>query len=226
MRRHNRLLFRVALSVVGDPWEAEEVVQETYLRALTRLHEFAGPSGLRSWLAKIALNEGRGRLRRRRSRAGIEAPPTGGGDPAGVADDAPTAAASPEPDPEHLAAAAELRRAIEAAIRALPAPFRTVFVLRAVERMSVAEVAECLAIPPATVKTRCHRANALLRRRLRVHAEALMPELFPFAGERCDRIVAAVLARLGLAAGPASAPGAAIRLEPPEGGAAPRAVPD
>ena len=104
---------------------------------------------------------------------------------------------SPHPDPERLTGYGELRRLLEDAIDALPDDFRAVFVLRAVEGMSVAETAAALAIPPETVKTRLHRARQRLQEALGARFEALMPAAFDFAGARCDRIVAAVLARIG-----------------------------
>jgi RNA polymerase sigma-70 factor (ECF subfamily) len=104
---------------------------------------------------------------------------------------------SRHPDPERLTGNGELRRMLEDAIDALPDDFRAVFVLRAVEGMSVAETAEALSIRPETVKTRFHRARHRLQGTLGACFEALMPATFEFGGARCDRIVAAVLARLG-----------------------------
>ena len=196
MRRYNRRLFRVALSVVRIPADAEDVVQEAYVRAFTRLDQFTGPDGFASWLTTIALNEARQHVRRTgrwaalldfaRERGASGGPPTMENFP----DDAP--------GPERLAAADELRRVLERAIADLPERFRTVFVMRAVEQMSVEETALCLDLRSATVKTRLHRAKALLRRSLQDHAEDLLSELYPFAGKRCDGVVAAVLVRLGL----------------------------
>lgn len=193
IRRHNRRLYRLAWSVLRNPAEAEDVVQETYIRAFTQLDSFVGPEGFGAWLAKIALNEARGRLRKA-GRAALlvdEILQEGGAVQliAGLDDGTP-------PTPERLAAAAELRAALESAIAALPDDFRTVFILRAVEGMSVAETAALLAIPTATVKTRLHRARAALQRLLHREAEQLMPDLLAFAGARCDRIVERVLARL------------------------------
>ncbi|MBX6322058.1 MAG: RNA polymerase sigma factor [Rhodospirillaceae bacterium] len=206
MRQYNRRLYRLAWSVLRDPVEAEDVVQETYVRAFTRIGGFVGPRGFGAWLARIALNEARGRLRRgaRQSNAGLDEPATeaamlflnGGQGPL---------------TPERLAASSELRAALESAIADLPDEFRSVFVLRAVEELSVAETAELLDIPPATVKTRLHRARALLQRRLQQQARQLLPELLSFAGARCDRIVAGVLARL------AAGPGRATPADPDTG---------
>jgi RNA polymerase sigma-70 factor (ECF subfamily) len=202
MRRYNRRLYRLAWSVLRNPAEAEDVVQEAYVRAFTAIRSFTGPQGFGAWLAKIALNEARGRLRRgaRHASASLD-------EPAVEAAMAFLKGGWTPPTPERLAAAGELRIALEAAIATLPDDFRSVFVLRAVEELSVAETADLLGIPPATVKTRLHRAKAQLQHRLRRQAEQLMPELLPFAGARCDRIVARVLERLAVTeTGPAIPP--------------------
>lgn len=208
MRRHNRRLFRLARSLVRSDEEAEDVLQEAYLRAYRRLRGLASGEALAAWLARIVANEALGRLRALgrvvsledfRARAGTE-------DDDG-ADDGP---ASDDPGPERLAASAELRRLLEAAVDALPDEFRSVFVLREVEGLSTAETAAWLAIRPETVKTRLHRARRLLQESLSRSLLATAPSLFEFQGARCDRIVARVLARLerSAAGGPASGPAA------------------
>ena len=194
MRRYNRRLYRIARGIVRDDAEAEDVLQETYVRAFAALHRFAGPDGLASWLGRIAANEALGRLRRRR---GPDGSPRETSD-----EEIMEKIGSMLPDPERLAASSEVRRLLEAAIDALPDGFRSVFMLRAVEGMSVAETAACLGLRPETVKTRFHRARATLRQALAERVEAAAPAAFPFAAGRCDRIVAAVLARLDLAPEP------------------------
>jgi RNA polymerase sigma-70 factor (ECF subfamily) len=194
MRRHNRRLFRLARSVLRNAAEAEDVVQETYVRAFARLGEFRGPEGFSAWLARIAYNEALGRVRASKRVVSLHDHMSDGGDGDGCRVETMT---SPHPDPEHLTGAGELRRLLEHAIDALPDDFRAVFVLRAVEGMSVAETAQALSIPPETVKTRLHRARHRLQEALGARFEALMPAAFEFGGARCDRIVAAVLARLG-----------------------------
>jgi RNA polymerase sigma-70 factor, ECF subfamily len=192
MRRHNRRLFRIVRAVLGDDSEAEDAVQDTYIRAFAALDTFAGQSRLDTWLTAIALNEARGRLRRRR-------------DLASLADIAETELSDamhkhlsipPADDPEQLLARAEMRLLLERAIDELPPHFRGVFVLRAVEQLSVRETAEALGIPEETVKTRFHRARLLLRRSLGEVVRDAMFDVFAFDGERCDRIVAAVLKRI------------------------------
>jgi RNA polymerase sigma-70 factor, ECF subfamily len=191
MRQNNRRLYRLARGILRDEGDAEEAVQEGYVRALTHLDEFKGQASLASWLARIVTNEALGRLRRRRPSVDI----------ADVAEslDSDSANNGGEPtgsSPEHAAARREIRRAIEHAIDALPAPFRVVFVLRAIEQLSTAETAISLGIPEETVKTRLHRANRLLREALSGEFASIWDDAFPFAGARCDRLVAGVLARV------------------------------
>jgi RNA polymerase sigma-70 factor, ECF subfamily len=195
MRRHNRRLFRLARSVLRNAAEAEDVVQETYVRAFAKLDDFKGPDGFPAWLARIAYNEALGRARGAERVVSLH-DYVSDGDGDGDARHLETMT-SPHPDPERLTGYGELRRMLEDAIDALPDDFRAVFVLRAVEGMSVAETAAALSIPPETVKTRLHRARRRLQEALGARFEALMPAAFEFGGARCDRIVAAVLARIG-----------------------------
>lgn len=195
MRRHNRRLFRLARSVLRNGAEAEDVVQETYVRAFAKLDDFKGPEGFSAWLARIACNEALSRVRGRDRVVSLHDhvdDRDGDGNARHI-----EAMTSPHPDPERLTGNGELRRLLEDAIDALPGDFRTVFVLRAVEGMSVAETAKALSIPPETVKTRFHRARHRLQETLGARFDALLPAAFDFGGARCDRIVAAVLARLG-----------------------------
>lgn len=194
MRRHNRTLYRTARSIVKDDNEAEDVLQEAYLLAYHNADKFRGESSLSTWLTRIVVNEALARLRKTRRRAEViqlvAEPP--------LDDDAME---SPMIDtqteqPELAAVRAEARRLIEAKIDALPDAFRTVFVLRAIEEMSVEETAACLGIPEATVRTRFFRARGLLREALAREFDAAIDSVFSFAGARCDRIVAGVLARL------------------------------
>jgi RNA polymerase sigma-70 factor (ECF subfamily) len=194
MRRYNRRLFRLARSIVRNAAEAEDVLQETYLRAYARRDEFRGPNGFSAWLARIAANEALGRLRVRSRVVSLDDYVSS------VDGDADTrrieTMTGPQLDPEGLTGNGELRRLLEAAIDALPEDFRVVFVLRAVEGLTVAETADSLSIRPETVKTRFHRARRLVQETLGARFESLLPATFGFAGARCDRVVAAVLARL------------------------------
>jgi RNA polymerase sigma-70 factor (ECF subfamily) len=183
MRRHNRLLFRLARGVVRDDDEARDVVQEAYLRAYGRLDQFRGPGGFKSWLAQITLNEARARMRK----------------PLLLVADEDTLLglhALQADEPEFDAMSCEAQRIIESAIDGLPDDFRVVFVLRGVEQLSIAESAELLGIKEATVKTRFHRARVLLRHALDRRLDELAPGSFDFDGKRCDAIVAAVLGKL------------------------------
>jgi RNA polymerase sigma-70 factor (ECF subfamily) len=190
MRRHNQLMFRTARSITRDDAAAEDVVQEAYLRAWRALGTFRSESKLSTWLVRIATNEALGR--RRRTSAEIiplEAAMTSN-------DPAIQAALIDEPDrsPERSVIHAQMRKLLEARIDQLPDIFRTVFVLRAVEDMSVEEVAHALEIPEATVRSRFFRARSLLREGLAQEVDAGLGEAFAFDGARCDRIVAGVLA--------------------------------
>jgi RNA polymerase sigma-70 factor (ECF subfamily) len=199
MERNNRRLFRVARSVLRDETEAEDVVQEAYLRAFSNLHAFEGAAALSTWLTRIALNEALGRLRRRRDVVDLDRIAAGpSGDDAGSRVVPFPLMQSAQPDPEHVAAHAEIRRLLERAIDDLPDPFRTAFVLRFVEQMSIEETASCLGVPEDTVKTRVHRAKRRLRQALGERLASTLTDTFPFAGVRCARISESVLRRLGL----------------------------
>jgi RNA polymerase sigma-70 factor, ECF subfamily len=204
MQRYNQRLYRVARGIVRDEAEAEDVLQEAYLRAFAGLREFRGDSGLATWLTRIVMNEALGRMRRRRPTEELE-----------VLDRAieqgdtrvimfPGVHASPSP--EAAAARTEVRRLLEHAIDELPEAFRLVFVMRDVEEMSIEETAANLAIRPETVKTRLHRARKLLRKNLDAKLATVLKDTFPFQGARCARITEAVMARLGLESTPADDP--------------------
>lgn len=201
MRRHNQRLYRLARGILRNGAEAEDTVQETYLRCFEKLGDFIGPAGFPAWLGQIVVNEALGRLRKQGRVISLDdyaARSDGRHRQAGVPQQEGYGAAmkSQDPDPERLAASGELRRLIERAVDALPEDFRTVFILRAVESLSVAETADYLAIRPETVKTRFHRARKQIQATLGSELDALMPSVFGFAGDRCDRIVAGVLQRL------------------------------
>ncbi len=197
VRRFNQRLFRVARGIVSDDAEAEDVVQESYLRAFSRLHQFSGPHGLGAWLAKIVVNEALGRLRRHRRLVFLD-DHLGGDDETSstMRASAVRAMTSPGPGPEQLAASGELGRILERAVDQLPDPYRSVFMMRAVEGMSIAETAESLSIPPETVKTRLHRARRIMQRSLSGQLEGQLSGAFAFDGARCDRMVNAVMGRL------------------------------
>jgi RNA polymerase sigma-70 factor (ECF subfamily) len=183
MRRHNERVYRVARAIVSEEWLVEEVMQEAYLSAFSHLAQFEGRSRFSTWLTRIVVNEARSQLRRR-------AQPT-----ASLEDEAMSL--SHDRDPEKLAARRELAQLIEGAVDELPEPLRLVFVLRDVEGLSTSEVADDLELSEENVRVRLHRAREALRDRLREHVDAVTTEAFPFHRPRCDRVVNAVLGRIG-----------------------------
>ena len=192
MRRCNLKLFRVARAILKDDAEAKDALQDAYLDAFRHIDRFRGGSRLSTWLTRIVINHALMRLRRHK-REGIVVPLMRDGteaDPseADVADER-------SESPPAATLRAEIRRALERRIDELPTAFRTVFVMREVEDMTVEETAECLSIPPVTVRTRLFRARALLRDALTRDMDMATVDVFGFAGKRCDRIVAGVLAR-------------------------------
>lgn len=188
MRRHNRRLFRVARSVLRDADAAEDAVQEAYIRAFTKLDSYRPTGHFSAWLTRVVLNEAL--MIRRRVRSDTVSLDSLGSDSLEL-----ERGAQPPPT-EHFAEAAHVRVLLEHAIDALPENFRIVFMLRAVEGLDVRETAECLQIQSATVRTRLFRAQRLLRGHLARRFEGESTEIFDFGGERCDRIVARVFARL------------------------------
>ncbi len=195
IRQNNRRLFRVARSILKNDWEAEDAVQETYVRAFTHLSEFEGKSSLNTWLTRIVVNEALGRLRRRKPTVDIADVESGAIDAEG-AGVVPFPLTASQPDPERAMAQAQIRNLLEAAIDALPDAFRIVLVARVIEEMSVEETAELYGLRPETVKTRLHRARTMLRRDLEQQFGQLLTDTFPFGGHRCERMADNVIARL------------------------------
>jgi RNA polymerase sigma-70 factor, ECF subfamily len=193
IRQNNRRLFRLARAIVNDDGEAEDVVQESYVRAFTRLDGFRGESSFRTWLTRILINEAYGRLRQRRRIVDWQSV-----EPAlsAEAQIIPFPSSSPRPDPETVMAQHEILELLERAIAALPEHFRIVLVARLVEEMSVEETADLLGLRHETVKTRLHRARALLRDDLERQVGPALTKAFPFAGARCERLADAVIKRL------------------------------
>lgn len=193
MRRNNRRLFRTARSILGSDWEAEEVMQDAYVRAFRGLEAFRQEAALGTWLTRIVINEAQGRLRGRRDTL----PLTELGDNT-MGEIIQFRGGAPNADPERQAAITEIRVLLEGAIDALPASFREVFILRHVEGLSTEETAHVLSIAPDTVKTRLHRARTRLQRALQDQLAPALKDTFPFEGERCRRLTRTVLHRLGL----------------------------
>jgi RNA polymerase sigma-70 factor, ECF subfamily len=183
MRLHNRTLFRTARAILRDDAEAEDAVQDAYLQAYRKLGTFRGESKLSTWLVRIAANQAL--MRRRRNPRPAEIPEE--------------EAVSDAPGPQDNAERAEMRRLLEAGIDALPDGYRTVFVLRGLEELTVEETAAALGIPPATVRSRYFRARGLMRTWMARDVDTTLGDAFAFAGARCDRIVRAVLALVAAA---------------------------
>lgn len=188
LRRHNQRLFRIARGVVDSDAEAEDVLQDAWVRAYEHLADFRGEARLTTWLSKIVLHEGFARRRRGRRLVALDG---GRGEEGAMIEPE-----SPAPGPEQLAWTAELRVALERAVAAMPPHYRSVFLMREIEGLSTAETAACLELSSEAVKVRLHRARARLRDDLERSLGAAARGAFGFAAERCDRIVAAVLARV------------------------------
>jgi RNA polymerase sigma-70 factor (ECF subfamily) len=205
MRRYNQRLYRVARAILRDDDEAEDVMQHAYVAAYANLHQYAGRALFSTWLTRIAVHEALARLRRR----GREI--TAGEPWSDPEEDVISVARSASPDPEQQILEGEMRFLLESAIESLPLAYRSVFVMREVEGLSTLETAECLGVSADVVKTRLHRARALLRDAL-YRSAGPASAVYPFACPRCDRVVQAVFAELGLATD-----GAPETRTPPEG---------
>ena len=193
MRRYNRRLYRVARSMLRNDAEAEDALQDAYLAAYQSLAQFRGEASLATWLSRVVVNQCLGRMRRQARRDNI-VPMVSLGGP-----DEQEHAAMPSEEsdtPDRALVRAELRAVLERKLDELPESFRTVFVLRCVEELSVEETARCLNIPEATVRTRHFRARSMLRESLAQDIDVAERDVFSFDGERCDRIVAGVLRRV------------------------------
>ncbi len=190
MRRYNQRLYRVALAITRNDGEAEEIMQETYVRAYQHLRQFAGRAKFSTWLTRIAVHES---LARNRQRSRFEQTPASPEPQGDIMDTFPSGA----PKPEQHVSQGEAGRLLEQAVNSLPDAYRTIFVLRDVEELNTSEAAEALGISEENVKTRLHRARVLLRRELYARAGAVSSSAFQFHAPRCDRVVKNVLARIG-----------------------------
>jgi RNA polymerase sigma-70 factor (ECF subfamily) len=192
MRRNNQRVFRVVRSVLRDGREVEDVMQDAYVLAFKHLDQFEGTARFSTWLGRIAYNEALARVRARKRFVSIDA----------TSEDAmPEIPKSTAVDPERAAGDRELARVLEAAIDRLPDIYRSVLVLRQIEGQDVAETAAVLGVTEEVVKTRLHRARAMLREELETRIGGQLDAAFAFGAEHCDRLVAVVLARLDADAG-------------------------
>ncbi|HET8734629.1 MAG TPA: RNA polymerase sigma factor [Anaeromyxobacteraceae bacterium] len=183
MRRHNPLVYRTVRSILRDEAEAEDAMQQAWLRCYFRLGEFEGRAAFSTWLVRIAVNEALGRTRAGSRLTVVDELPEG----------EETFMTEPVETPEERASVREAVALVERAIDALPAPHRTVIMLRDVQGFSTAEVAESLDITEESVRVRLHRAHATVREALLAQVRASAREAFPFLAPRCDRMVAVVL---------------------------------
>jgi RNA polymerase sigma-70 factor (ECF subfamily) len=187
MRRHNQRIYRIVRSILEDDGEAEDVMQDAYVRAYEHLRQFEGRSTFITWLTRIAMHEAFARAQRRKRHTSLDCDE--------VIADMKLSPASTD-NPEKNVANQELHNALETAILSLAPKYRSVIMLRDVEEMSTAETADALEISEQTVKVRLHRAHGQIRRALYRQSGACARELFTFPATRCDRVVAAVLARI------------------------------
>ena len=189
MRRYNQRLYRVSRVILRNDGEAEDVMQDAYVRAYEHLGQFAGKAAFSTWLTRIAIHEALARKRRRGRMEELDALLPENGDVMAILK-------SSAPSPEDGTATSQARELLEQAIDQLPEAYRTVVMLREVEEMSVAETAESLGVSDAVVKTRLHRAHAMLRKELYARAKGRATDLYQFHAVRCDRVVKAVFDRI------------------------------
>jgi RNA polymerase sigma-70 factor (ECF subfamily) len=188
MRRYNQRLYRVARAILHDDAEAEDVMQDAYVRAYEHLHQFAGRAPFSAWLTRIAVHEALARLRSRNRTERLEE--------AGQDGEHSMSLVETSPDPEQSASKAELGQLLENAVLDLPEQFRTVVMLRDVEELNTSETAAALDLSEENVKVRLHRGHAMLRGWLFARVGAEAKNAFPFMGVRCDRVVRGVFLRL------------------------------
>lgn len=188
MRRHNQRVYRVARAVLRDESETEDVMQQAYINAYTHLHQFEDRSQFSTWLTRITVREALARRRKWRPDVAPQSPDTPG--------DRMDRFPSHQPDPERQAYGKELGRVLEEAVDSLPESYRCVFMLRDIEGLSTTETAAGLEVGEEAVKTRLHRARAMVRRAVTDRLGSATAEAFQFHASRCDRVVEAVLGNL------------------------------
>lgn len=192
VKQHNRRLYRIARGILRDDTEAEDAVQETYLKAFSHLDEFRGEANIGTWLCRIVMNEALGRVRTRRPMVDWNKM-----DEIGTGNEIIRLHADrSRPDPERAAAQRQIQRLLEQAIDRLPEDFRMVLVARVVEEMSVEETAALLNIRTETVKTRLHRARRLLKNAVETRVGPVLSDVFPFEDPRCEKIAENVVRAL------------------------------
>jgi len=196
MRRHNQRIYRAARAVLKDESEVEDVMQQAYCNAFAHLDQFEERSQFSTWLTRIALNEAFGRRRKMRQSESLGVMRSHEDTDSG---DVMETVTSSQPDPERQAYAGELHRVLEEAVDALPETYRTVFMLRDIEGLSTSEAGEGLGLGDEAIKTRLHRARAMIRRSVTARLGDATAGAFQFQAPRCDRVVSAVLERIATA---------------------------
>lgn len=196
IKTHNQRLYRIARGVVRNDAEAEDIVQEAYMRAFASLDSFRGDASLSTWLSRIVINEALGRLRKKKRIVAMPENP----DAQIIRFPLNSSDLNPGDDPERTMAQRQILGLVERATDSLPDVYRAVFVARVIEGLSIEETADLLGIRPETVKTRLHRARALVRKALDDEIGPVLLDAFPFAGRRCERLTQAVMKRLGFEA--------------------------
>ncbi len=190
MRRYNQRLFRVARSILRDDGEAQDVMQDAYVRAYAHLGQFEGRAKFSTWLTKIAVHEALARLRRRGRHLDLAAAD-------GETEEGPSMFTSIPRNPEDDASIRQLSAVLERAIDTLDDKQRIVFMMRDIQELSTAETAACLGITEESVKVRLHRARAGLRQQIDTQMETATRDAHLFLGARCDAMVSRVLVELG-----------------------------
>jgi RNA polymerase sigma-70 factor, ECF subfamily len=189
MRRYNQRLYRVARAILRDDGEAEDVLQDAYVRAYQHLDQFAGRAPFSSWLTRIAVHEALRRIRWRNRNQQLEDTEHD--------EEGSMSVVETSLDPEQRTSLGELGQLLEEAVLDLPDQYRTVVMLRDVEELSTSETAAALDLTEQNVKVRLHRGRALMRERLVARVGLSAKNAFPFMGSRCDRVVFGVFVRLG-----------------------------
>ena len=191
MRRYNQRLYRIARAILHNDGEAEDVMQDAYVRAYEHLDQFAARAPFATWLTRIAVHEALARLRGRNRIQSLDDTEDNG--------DQSMQIPSKSPDPEQSASGAQLRGLLEEAVLDLPEHYRIVIMLRDIEELSTAETADALDLTEDNVKIRLHRGHGMIRSWLFEHIGAGAKEAFPFMGVRCNRVVEGVFNRLAAA---------------------------
>ena len=193
MRRYNQRLYRVTYAILRDSSEAEDVVQDAYVRAWQHLDQFAGYAPFSIWLTRIAVHEALRRVQLRKRSQQFDDIQHGEED---FMADSETNVPETSLDPEQRASVAELGQLLEQAVLDLPEQYRAVIMMRDVEELTTAETAAALELTEQNVKVRLHRGRAMMRDRLFARVGASGKNAFPFMGARCDRVVQVVFSRL------------------------------